>query len=106
MGHPDFRVKGRIFATLDAGGQSGVVRLAVDEQRQLLRAYPDMFAPAAGAWGRQGWTVVRLGAADRRAARAAILLAWQRLVDARQHVPPAPARRPVRPVGRGRRRAR
>lgn len=79
MGHPDFRVKGRIFATLRAGEQDGVVRLAPEEQRALMRAHPRVFSPAPGAWGRQGWTEVRLSELDQATARAAILLAWEGL---------------------------
>jgi len=80
MGHPDFRVRGRIFATLRAGEQEGVVRLAPEEQRALMRAHPRVFSPAPGAWGRQGWTEVRLSELDPPTARAAILLAWEGLV--------------------------
>lgn len=77
MGHPDFRVRGRIFATLRADERGGVVRLAPEEQRELMRAHPRIFSPAPGAWGRQGWTAVDLRALDPAAARAAVLLAWE-----------------------------
>ncbi len=87
MGHPDFRAGGRIFASLHANEQTGTVKLTPDEQREVLRAYPGMFTPAAGKWGLQGWTVVRLDAAEEAAVRAAVLLAWQNVASA-----PAPAR--------------
>ena len=77
MGHPDFRAGGRIFASLHANEETGTVKLTPDEQRELMRAYPRMFTPAAGAWGLQGWTVVRLHAAEEAAVRAAVLMAWQ-----------------------------
>jgi len=54
MGHPDFRVKGRIFATLRADERGGVVRLAPEEQRELMRAHPRVFSPAPGAWDARG----------------------------------------------------
>lgn len=52
MGHADFRVGGRIFATLgspDAG--FGMVQLAPEQQEMFTRVAPGAFAPAKGAWG-------------------------------------------------------
>ena len=83
MGHPDFRVKGKIFATLHADGQSGTLRLAPDVQREVLKSDPDAFTPAAGAWGRSGWTTIRLDAADEPTVRAAMLLAWRGITGGR-----------------------
>lgn len=77
MKHPDFRANGRIFATLDAEGTTGGLKLSPEEQRELMRSSPGMFVPAAGAWGRQGWTKVQLAAADEGAVRGALTLAWQ-----------------------------
>jgi len=77
MGHPDFRVNGRIFATLHTGDRFGMVKLAPEEQRVLLKTHPSMFVPSAGAWGRQGCTNVRLDVADEAPVRGAIVLAWQ-----------------------------
>jgi len=77
MGHPDFRANGRIFATLQTNDQWGMVKLAPEEQREFLRAHPEMFVPSSGAWGRQGCTNVRLEVADRKTLRSAMLLAWQ-----------------------------
>src|SRR4051794_12167153 len=64
MDHPDFRANGRIFATLQADEQRGMVKLTPDEQHEFMRAHPPMFVPASGAWGRQGCTMVQLDAAD------------------------------------------
>ena len=77
MKHPDFRANGRIFASLKPGEREGVVKLSADEQAELVRTQPKTFAPAAGAWGRQGWTMLRLAGARPAAVRAAVLLAWQ-----------------------------
>ena len=82
MGHPDFRVNGRIFATLQANMESGAVMLAPEEQQEFLRTHPKTFTPASGAWGRQGSTMVRLAGAEPAAVRSAILMAWQRALDA------------------------
>jgi hypothetical protein len=76
MGHPDFRANGRIFASLHSQDTKGMVKLAPDEQRELLRTNPETFEPSAGAWGRQGCTNVILTRADAAAVRGALLLAW------------------------------
>jgi hypothetical protein len=78
MGHPDFRVNGRIFATLQANMTSGAVMLTPDEQQEFLRAHPKTFTPASGAWGRQGSTMVLLSGAEPAAVRSAIVMAWER----------------------------
>jgi hypothetical protein len=77
MGHPDFRVNGRIFATLHTHDTFGMVKLSPEEQRELLDAHPDAFAPSAGAWGRQGCTNVRLSSATAATVRPALILAWE-----------------------------
>jgi len=51
MGHPDFPVGGKIFATLGyPNRETGVIILPPDEQERLIRAYPDTFEPVKGAW--------------------------------------------------------
>ena len=77
MGHPDFRANGRIFATLQADERTGMVKVEPAEQAVLLREHPDVFTPAAGAWGRQGCTLVHLEVATARVVKPAMLLAWQ-----------------------------
>ena len=77
MGHPDFRVNGRIFATLHPGDEFGMVKLTPDEQGQFVNDHPATFAPENGAWGRQGCTRVRLEGADEETIGEAMTLAWQ-----------------------------
>jgi len=60
MGHPDFRVGGKIFATLGPDEKWGMVKLTPEEQAELIKSQPDAFHPASGAWGRRGCTIVRL----------------------------------------------
>ena len=63
MGHPDFRVGGKIFATLHAPEKgAGAVMLLPEQQELAMEAEPAAFSPAAGAWGRGGSTVVALDA--------------------------------------------
>ena len=69
MGHPDFRVNGRIFATLHHDRLWGMVKLSPEQQETFVRQYPAMYALESGAWGRQGCTAVRLKLVDRGNAR-------------------------------------
>jgi hypothetical protein len=81
MKHPDFRANGRIFSSLDDRGEWGTVKLAGEEQEVFVQRHPHVFTPAAGAWGRQGWTKIRLNGADGAAVRGAMLLAWQHAME-------------------------
>jgi hypothetical protein len=76
MGHPDFRRNGRIFATLRADGRHGMVKVAPADQRELVHAHPDGFAPENGAWGLQGCTRVTLPAVDEETLGEVLTLAW------------------------------
>lgn len=79
MGHPDFRVGGRIFATLGYPSAGfGTLVLSPQVQDIVLPDHPKAFAPAAGAWGRSGSTVVNLRLAPRRAVTLALESAWRR----------------------------
>lgn len=81
MGHPDFRVNGRIFATLHADMKFGMVNLTPEQQEHFIRAVPEAFAPESGAWGRQGCTAVRLAAVDEETLGEAMTLARQNTVN-------------------------
>ena len=77
MGHPDFRVDKRIFASLHDDNQFGMVKLTPDQQATFLEDHPDAFEPEAGAWGRSGCTRVILKAVDEDALGEALTLAWR-----------------------------
>jgi hypothetical protein len=78
QGHPDFRVEGRIFATLGYPGRGwAMVKLTAEQQELFVRAQPAAFAAVKGGWGRRGATNVRLQAADERAVREALIIAWR-----------------------------
>jgi hypothetical protein len=78
MGTADFRVGGKIFATLGNPDPAwGVVALTSDQQALLAETQPDVFVAAPGAWGLRGWTRVRLAAADASTLKNALMLAWQ-----------------------------
>jgi len=78
MGHPDFRVGGKIFATLgypDEG--SAMVKLSALDQMLLTQAEPEVFVPVKGAWGKRGATNVRLRAAKKPSVSKALASAWR-----------------------------
>ena len=78
MHHPDFRVGGKIFATLRYPNEnSAMVKLSADEQKQFVQSSPAVFTTAKGAWGRQGSTIVHLPAATIDITREALTAAWR-----------------------------
>ena len=81
MGHPDFRVANRIFATLHHDRKVGMVKLTPEQQADFIRDLPKAFTPEAGAWGRQGCTAVRLDAVDADTLGEALTLAWRGLAS-------------------------
>ncbi|MGE3960009.1 MAG: MmcQ/YjbR family DNA-binding protein [Vicinamibacterales bacterium] len=87
MGHADFRVNGRVFASLDREERHGTAKLSPADQARFVTEAPATFAPASGAWGRQGWTRIHLESADEERVGEALTLAWQQTISA-----PAPRR--------------
>src|SRR5947209_3962261 len=78
MGSPDFRVGGRIFATLAAQAQGyGNLMLSPEQQNEFVAEQPDVFLPVAGGWGRMGATHVRLASANEDLLRGALEVAWR-----------------------------
>jgi hypothetical protein len=84
MDHPDFRVGGKIFATLGYPDKScGMVKLSPEEQHYFSQAEPDVFIPVKGAWGRRGATTVRLKTARKESLSKAIQAAWRNIAPKR-----------------------
>ena len=76
MGHPDFRIGGKIFASLGyPDDEHGMVNLPPDQQREFLKKAPSVFAPCAGMWGKRGATNVNLAAARVDLLRSALAAA-------------------------------
>ncbi len=84
MHHPDFRVGGKVFATLGYPDKdSAMVKLSPDEQKEFVRTGPGVFQPAKGAWGRQGATNIYLPAATLNIVREALTAAWRKTAPKR-----------------------
>lgn len=78
MNHPDFRVAGKIFATLGYRDKTrGMVKLSPEDPHYFSKDHPDVFVPVKGAWGRRGATSVHLKAASQDILAKAIEAAWR-----------------------------
>jgi len=78
MSHPDFRVAGKIFATLGYPDKTrGMVKLSPEDQHYFSKDHPDVFVPVKGTWGKRGATRVHLKAAKKEILRKAIEAAWR-----------------------------
>jgi hypothetical protein len=76
MGHPDFRIRGKIFATLGyPDDEHGMVKLTPEQQRTFQKKAPSVFTPCAGMWGERGATSVHLPRAGVTLLRAAVAAA-------------------------------
>lgn len=79
MGAADFRVGGRIFATLAMEKLGyGNLMLSPQQQAEICMEQPEIFLPVAGGWGRMGVTHIRLSAATEEVMEGALFTAWKR----------------------------
>ena len=82
MGAADFRVRGRIFATLASEKQGyGNLMLTVEQQADFVGELPEVFLPIPGGWGRMGMTHIRLAKATEDVLTGALRTAWQLRVE-------------------------
>jgi hypothetical protein len=78
MDHPDFRVGGKVFATLGYPAPGwGMVKLTPEQQHYFSKDNPETFVPVKGAWGKRGATSVMLKAGDKKALVKALREAWR-----------------------------
>ena len=78
MGSPDFRVGGRIFATLASQSKGfGNLMLTPEQQTAFVEEAPDVFLPVSGGWGRMGATHVRLDTATEDVLAGVLHTAWK-----------------------------
>jgi hypothetical protein len=84
MNHPDFRVAGKIFATLGHPDKTrGMVKLSPEDQHNFSKDHPEVFIPVKGTWGRRGATSVELQAASLEVGTRAIAAAWRNIAPKR-----------------------
>ncbi|HWR51507.1 MAG TPA: MmcQ/YjbR family DNA-binding protein [Bryobacteraceae bacterium] len=82
MGSPDFRVGGRVFATLASAKQGyGNLMLTPEQQAEFVAEQPDLFVPIAGGWGRMGATHIRLDRANEDMLAGALRTAWKLRIE-------------------------
>jgi hypothetical protein len=76
--HPDFRVAGKIFATLGYPDNAwGMVKLTPQQQAAFVTEHPEAFVPVKGAWGARGATSIRLSKVKKVELERALLAAWR-----------------------------
>lgn len=96
-GHPDFRIAGRIFATLGHPDQArGMVQLTPEQQAEFMHDHPQVFAPAAGKWGSNGSTMVHLPHATKAVLQSAVEAAWRNGMSKAAKKPPTKRRSATR----------
>ncbi len=79
FGNADFRVDGKIFATLSLAKEGfGVLLLTPEQQAGMIDDEPKIFSPVPGGWGRKGSTRVSLAKVPRDILEAALRTAWRR----------------------------
>jgi len=82
MGAADFRVGGRIFATLASEKEGyGNLMLTPEQQAEFVRDLPEVFLPVHGGWGRKGATHIRLAKANKDVLTGALRAAWRIRVE-------------------------
>jgi hypothetical protein len=82
MGAADFRVGGRIFATLASEKEGyGNLKLTPEQQAEFVAELPEIFLPIHGGWGRGGMTHIRLAKANEDVLTGALRAAWQLRVE-------------------------
>ena len=83
MGHPDFRVRKKIFATLGYPDDAhGMIKLMPEQQSLFVEREPKVFSPSKGKWGLSGSTLVYLPAAKAKSVRQALAMGWRLVAPA------------------------
>ena len=82
MNHPDFRIVGKVFASLGAPDKDGgMVKLTPEQQRSFIKQAPSVFKPCSDAWGRSGCTNVHLASAEKGVLHGAFEAASKNVVS-------------------------
>jgi hypothetical protein len=98
MGHPDFPLNDRIFATLSAQSKGrGVLKLTSQQQDSFIREMPDVFEVIPGGWGRMGMTFVVLGRANAAILEGALTTAYNNVKSRQEDARSKRSQRPGKP---------
>jgi hypothetical protein len=82
FGQPDFRVGGRIIATLASAHQGyGNLMLTPEQQAAFVEELPEVFLAIPGGWGRNGATHIRLAVANEDVLAGALRTAWKLRIE-------------------------
>lgn len=71
-----FRIKMKIFATIDEKNNRASIKLSVIDQDIFSAADKQIIFPVANKWGKQGWTIIELSKVDKELGKAALLTAY------------------------------
>jgi hypothetical protein len=97
MGSADFRVGGKIFATLASQDHGyGNLKLTPEMQADFVAEAPDVFVPIHGGWGRMGMTHIRLAKASEDVLAGALRAAWKLRVEKNSKAKPKTKKRASR----------
>jgi hypothetical protein len=80
-GHPDFRIGGRVFASLGPGDDQAMVNLSPGLQAQIIEEVPLAFEPCAGVWGARGYTRVHLSRVQEAVVDRVLAAAWVKIQE-------------------------
>ena len=74
---PDFRVGGKIFATLVLESEGyGVLLPTPEQQAGMVEDQPEIFSPVPGGWGRKGATRIHMAKTAPDILEGALRTAW------------------------------
>ncbi len=89
-GHPDFRIAGKVFASLGVPDEGrGMVKLSPEEQALLIEQAPGVFQPFKGSWGERGYTSVDLEFAGKSVLQPALQSAARTVSSSVKRKPPS-----------------
>lgn len=92
MGQPDFRVGGRIFATLASEKHGfGNLMFTPEQQALFVAEQPSVFLPVPGGWGKNGVTHIRLADANEDVLWGALRTAWKLRIEKNERARMRPA---------------
>ena len=75
-----FRIKKKIFATLDEKKNHAVVKLSLIDQSVFSDSNKEVIYALSNKWGKQGWTLIELAKVEEETLVDALTTAYQHVV--------------------------